>query len=236
MCWRCRMAGSRANSRLASAIAAVLANTQCSSRSPLRERPIQRSEQSSGGARVAHSEPGVRVAPADSRPRPPAGKRSTHVRGSKPFGRPPHPSLQWRTPAPHRRLPTLPRRSAWFTLEILMPHLLGLALALCTPHCPQVQRLDAVQLRMTPARIDVCLLHATLEQDSCIGASRPDQWAPVHAIAQTWRRLAVLVAHDVRIGTEWQRSDTAKTSWLPASAPPPSARRDCLKVRSPAHL
>lgn len=230
------MAGSVANSRLATAIAVVLANTQRSSRSPLRERPIKRSEQSSGGARATHSEPGLQVVPADSRPRPPAGKRSTHVRSSKPFGRPPHPSLQWRTPAPHRRPPTLLRRSAWFTLEIVMPHLLGLALALCTSHCPQVQRLDAVQLRVTHARIDVCLLHATMEQDSCIGASRPDQWAPVHAIAQTWRRLAVLVAHDVRIGTEWQQSGTAKTRWLPASAHPPSAGRDCIEVRPLTHL
>lgn len=235
------MAGSGANSRLATAIAAVLANPQRSSRSPLRERPTKRGEQSSGGARATHSEPGLRVAPADSRPRPPAGKRRTrrtHIRSSKPFGRPPHPRLQWRTPAPHRRppTPTPTRRSAWFTLEIVMPHLLGLALALCTPHCPQVQRLDTVQLRVTPARIDVRLLHAPLAQASCIGASRPDQWAPVHAIAQTWQRLAVLVADDVRIGTEWPRSDTAKTSWLPASAPPPLAGRDCLEVRPLTHL
>ncbi|PPU59121.1 hypothetical protein XdyCFBP7245_01430 [Xanthomonas dyei] len=83
-------------------------------------------------------------------------------------------------------------------MEIVMPQLLGLALALCTPHCPQAQRLDAVQLRLTPSRIDACLLQNRSTQGSCIAAIRPDQWVPVHAIAQTLKRLAVLVTHDAR--------------------------------------
>ncbi len=79
-----------------------------------------------------------------------------------------------------------------------MPHLLGLVLALCTPHCSDALPLQEVQLRLTPTRIEACLLETRPKHASCIGASTPDQWAAVHAIAQTLQRLAALVTHDAR--------------------------------------
>ncbi|WP_146093335.1 hypothetical protein [Xanthomonas pisi] len=79
-----------------------------------------------------------------------------------------------------------------------MPQLLGLVLALCTPHCSDALPLQEVRLRLTSTRIEVCLLQTRYEQASCIGASTPDQWAAVHAIAQTLQRLAVLVTRDAR--------------------------------------
>ncbi|EGD07359.1 hypothetical protein XVE_4463 [Xanthomonas vesicatoria ATCC 35937] len=83
-------------------------------------------------------------------------------------------------------------------MEIVMPHLLGLVLALCTSHHCDALPLQDVQLKLTPTRVDVCLLQRRSKQASCIGASAPDQWVAVHAIAQTLQRFAALVTHDAR--------------------------------------
>ncbi|MBB5737027.1 MULTISPECIES: hypothetical protein [Xanthomonas] len=79
-----------------------------------------------------------------------------------------------------------------------MPHVLGLLLSLCSTHCPAPLPIDAVQLTLTPARLQVCLLHLPSTRLSCVELSAPAIWFPVRRAEQLWRHVVALSAHGRR--------------------------------------
>ncbi|PPT69853.1 hypothetical protein XarbCFBP8150_11655 [Xanthomonas arboricola] len=76
-----------------------------------------------------------------------------------------------------------------------MPHVLGILLSLCSTQCPAPLPMDAVQLTLTPARLQACLLHLPSTRLSCVELNSPAHWLPVRRVEQLWRRVVALSAH-----------------------------------------
>ncbi|APP79999.1 hypothetical protein E1J23_07105 [Xanthomonas gardneri] len=80
-----------------------------------------------------------------------------------------------------------------------MPHVLGLLLSLCSTHCPAPLPMDALQLTLIPARLELCLLRLPLKQVSCVAMSTPWEWTLVRHLEQRWQRLVALSASGARV-------------------------------------
>ncbi|KQQ84264.1 hypothetical protein ASF73_14340 [Xanthomonas sp. Leaf131] len=80
-----------------------------------------------------------------------------------------------------------------------MPHVLGLLLSLCSTHCPASLPTNALQLTLTPARLELCLLRLPSKQASCVHVSAPREWALVRNLEQTWQRVAARAAPGVPV-------------------------------------
>ncbi|WP_047128413.1 hypothetical protein [Xanthomonas arboricola] len=76
-----------------------------------------------------------------------------------------------------------------------MPHVLGILLSLCSTQCSAPLPMDAVQLTLTPARLQACLLHLPSTRLSCVELNSPAHWLPVRRAEQLWRRVFALSAH-----------------------------------------